>query len=148
MSLPALEADGDLPIGVHPATLSEVMQRFGEVNPKRRVVAARLQRVCRLAWSTAQVARLIVFGSFITAKSVPNDIDIFLLMENSFDVSQTSGEVSLVFDHTAAQSHFGASVFWLRRMAALEGEDAAVEYWQIKRDGGFRGVVDVREVGP
>jgi hypothetical protein len=145
MPLPALDPDGDLPIGVHPAALSEVVQRFGENSPRRRVIAARLERVCRLAWSTNRVARLIVFGSFITAKAEPNDVDVFLLMEDSFDASQTSGEVSIVFDHTAAQAYFGASIFWLRRMAALEGEDAAVEYWQIKRDGGFRGVIDVWE---
>jgi hypothetical protein len=28
-------------------------------------------------------------------------------------------------------------------MAALEGEEAAVEHWQIKRDGKKRGIVEV-----
>jgi hypothetical protein len=31
---------------------------------------------------------------------------------------------------TIAQTQFGASVFWLRRLGCLEGEQAAVEYWQ------------------
>jgi len=34
-------------------------------------------------------------------------------------------------------------VFWLRRLAALEGEQAAVEYWQVKRDGQRKGVVEI-----
>lgn len=37
----------------------------------------------------------------------------------------------------------GASIFWIRRLAALEGEEAAVEYWQLKRDGTKRGIVEV-----
>lgn len=45
--------------------------------------------------------------------------------------------------HLAAETHFGASVFWLRRAAALDGEQAAVEYWQVTRSGGRRGVVEI-----
>ena len=88
-----------------------------------------------MALETGHLGRFIIFGSFITAKHDPGDVDIFLLMEDSFDVSQLSGEVALIFDHTAAQDYEGASIFWIRRLAALEGEDATVEYWQLKRDG-------------
>jgi hypothetical protein len=37
----------------------------------------------------------------------------------------------------------GASIFWIRRLAASEGEEATVAYWQLKRDGGQRGIVEV-----
>jgi hypothetical protein len=47
-----------------------------------------------------------------------------------------------------AQAHFGASVFWLRRLAAWEGEQAAVEYWQVKREGGRRGIVEIIPEAP
>jgi len=84
-----------------------------------------------------------VFGSFITDKAEPNDIDVFLLVEDSFDVSQIRGEARLLFEHTAAQTYFGASVFWLRRLAVLTEEDAAIEDWQIRRDGKRRGIVEM-----
>ncbi|MBI5052957.1 MAG: hypothetical protein HZB52_06780 [Chloroflexi bacterium] len=93
--------------------------------------------------STGHLARFIIFGSFITDKSSPNDADVFLLMENTFDVSQVTGEAAIVFDHPAAQSYFGASIFWVRKLAALGGEDATVAHWQIKRDGNRRGIVEV-----
>ena len=48
-----------------------------------------------------------------------------------------------LFDHLAAQTHFGASVFWLRRFAALFGEQSAVEDWQVKRGGGQRGIIEI-----
>jgi hypothetical protein len=53
------------------------------------------------------------------------------------------GESALMFDHLSAQAHFGCSVFWVRRLAALGGEQAAIEDWQIKRDGTGRGIVEI-----
>ena len=85
-----------------------------------------------------------MFGSFVTAKPEPSDVDVFMLMENTFDVSQLSGEARLLFDHAVAQAYIGASIFWLRRLAALNGEQATIEYWQIKRDGSQRGIVQIR----
>ena len=86
---------------------------------------------------------MIVFGSFVTSKPDPNDVDLFLLMDDTFEVATVVGEARLVFDHAAADAHFGASVFWIRRLAALEGEHAAVEYWQVKRDGQRRGIIEI-----
>ena len=77
---------------------------------------------------------------------MPNDVDIFLLMEDSFDVRQVSPEIRLVFDHAAAQNLLGASVFWIRRAAALGGEEATIAHWQIKRDGGRRGIVEIARI--
>jgi hypothetical protein len=57
------------------------------------------------------VARFIVFGSFVTAKPDPGDVDIFMLMEDSFDSNQVRGETAIIFDHQAAQNVLGASVF-------------------------------------
>jgi hypothetical protein len=110
---------------------------------QRRNVAARLVRVFGLASNTGHVARFIVFGSFITSASAPNDVDIFLLMQDAFEVSQARGELAILFNHRWAQAYFGASIFWLRRLAALDGEQAAVEYWQTTRDGTRRGIVEV-----
>ena len=69
-----------------------------------------------------------MFGSFVTTKPEPGDLDVFLLMEDTFDVSQLLGEVRLLFDHPVADAHFGASVFWMRRLAALGGEQEAIEF--------------------
>jgi len=57
-------------------------------------------------------------------------------------------EAALVFDHSAADAHFGASVFWVPRLATFGGEQAAVEYWQVKRAGGRRGIVEITEEIP
>ena len=141
--LPAYQAGGDLPPGVHRATLHETLGRFGVGSVQRVAIAQRLGRTYALTASTGRLARFVVFGTFVTAKPEPNDVDVFLLMDDAFDVSQVTGETRLLFEHAAAQAHFGASVFWLRRLAALGGEQATVEHWQIRRDGGLRGIVEI-----
>jgi hypothetical protein len=137
-----------LPLGVHRASLREVLDRFGAGSRQRMVVAERLERVYRLAQATGHLARFVVFGSFVTDKLEPHDVDVFLVMDDAFDTSTLSGEAALVFDHSAAAAHFGASVFWVRRLAAFGGEQAAVEYWQVKREGGRRGIVEITEEIP
>jgi hypothetical protein len=91
------------------------------------------------------LARFVVFGSFVTAKGEPNDVDVFMIMDDIFDMGSLDGESRLLFvDHGSAQDHFGASVFWMRRMAAIGGEQAAIEDWQVKRDGTERGIVEIK----
>jgi len=87
----------------------------------------------------------VVFGSFVSAKREPADVDVFLLMEDTFDMGQLTGEARVLFDHAGAQAHFGASVFWLRRLAALGGEEQVIAGWQIKRDGTYRGIIEIVE---
>lgn len=140
---PDFDKNGDLPVGVHQGTLAEVIDHFGTESVQRRLVALRLERIYKLAYTTEQVARFVVFGSFVTAKAEPEDVDVFLLMEDAFESQHVQGEAGIVFDHLAVQNLEGASVFWIRRQAAIDGEQAAVEYWQIKRDKTRRGIVEV-----
>jgi hypothetical protein len=130
---------------VHHASLQEVLNQFGQATIQRKLVGMRLTRVYELAAATGYMKRFIVFGSFVTAKPEPNDVDVFLVMNNTFDLSQATGEARLVFDHPAAQAHFGGSIFWLRQLAALPSEEEAVLGWQVKRDGTRRGIVEVTE---
>ena len=146
--LPPFTDSGDLPVGVHRATLQSVTERFGRGSLQRVAVASRLVRIHDVATNTAQVRRFVVFGSFVTAKPEPADVDVCLMMHDAFNVAQLKGEERLLFDHPAAQAHFGASVFWLRRLAALGGEEEAVAHWQIKRSGERRGIIEIVEEEP
>lgn len=145
MTLPAFDLNGDLPIGIHPATLSELSMRFGQQNRAREVVFGRLERIARIAKRTGHLARMIVYGSFVTTKPEPNDVDVFLIFDETFDSSMCDVETLLLLDHAAADAHFGASVFWLRRPAVYGGEQAAIEFWQTRRDGLMRGIVEIVE---
>jgi hypothetical protein len=128
---------------VHPASLREDLDRFGVGSDRRKALALRLARVHRIAQASRHVARFVIFGSFVTNKVDPNDVDIFLLMADTFDAANLTGDASLLFDHAAAQAHFGTSVFWMRRLAAWPDEHTAIEFWQITRGGGRRGIVEI-----
>jgi hypothetical protein len=143
VALPALTSGGELPLGVHAASVREVLDRFGAGTAQRRTVGLRLDRVYRVARETGRLVRFVVFGSFVTGKAEPNDVDAFLVMADTFDASRLAGDARLLFDHAAAQAHFGASVFWVRRRAAWPDEQATVEFWQMKRDGSRRGIVEI-----
>lgn len=127
MPLPAFNEEGDLPPGVHRATLAEVLERFGQGSVQRCAVSDRLNRLYQLVVSTGKLARFVVFGSFITGKEAPNDVDVVLLMEDTFDLASVTGEAALVFQHLEADAHFGASVFWTCRSGAIGGEQAMME---------------------
>jgi hypothetical protein len=143
MPLPPFTGQGDLPPGLHRATLRAVLERFGSGSPQRMLLGLRLERVYNVARATGHLARCVVFGSFVTAKPFPNDVDVFLLMEDTFDVAHLTGEAQLLFEHPVAQTRFGASVFWLRRLAVLDDEETALLHWQITREGSQRGIIEI-----
>src|SRR6266480_477982 len=114
MALPEFTHGGDLPEGVHEASLEEVMARFGSGSEQRRSVTATLLQVHRLAQSTGKLDRVVLFGSYVTAKLEPNDVDIVLVMRDDFVLGECSVETKVLFDHLKAEERLGASVFWIR----------------------------------
>lgn len=143
MSLPDFSATGDLPPGVHRASLAEAVSRFGADSVRRKLLALRLESIHQIALQTGYLVRFVVFGSFVTEKRDPNDVDVFMIMDDNFDMGSLVGEARLLFDHAGAQDHFGCSVFWLRQLGAFGGEEAAIADWQVKRDGTLRGIVEI-----
>ena len=106
----------------------------------------RLARIHDLAERTGHLARFIVFGSYVTAKEDPNDIDVVLVMDDEFRLEACPQESRALFDHGTAQQQLGASIFWLRPgMLLLEDVGSFVKHWQRTRDGGVRGIVEITE---
>lgn len=144
MPLPPFDNRGDLPAGVHLATLAEVLVRFGHGMPQRQLITARLTRIYELAQRTGKLERFIIFGSYVTAKPGPNDVDIILVMRDDFQEQDYSEDVLPVFNHLRAQRELGASVFWTRPGAVLlETVDNFLAHWQVKRDLTRHGIVEV-----
>jgi hypothetical protein len=144
MPLPAFNEFGDLPEGIHPASLAEVVARFGSGTAQRIAVTGRLHRIHQLAAATGQLDRLMIFGSYVSDVSEPNDIDVILVMRNEFRSEDCPAESAVLFDHARANDDIGASVFWVRPDMLLgEPLEQFLAFWQTKRDGRRRGVVEV-----
>jgi hypothetical protein len=144
MPLPEFNEFGDLPEGIHPASLDEVVDRFGSGSAQRRTVTERLRRVYGLARATGHLDRLLVFGSYVSEVSEPNDVDVVLVMRNDFRSENCPAESSVLFDHARANDELEASVFWVRPDMLLgEPLEQFLAFWQTKRDGRRRGIVEL-----
>ena len=99
MPLPTFDSRGDLPEGVHKAALDEVVARFGHGAPQRQLVTARLRRIYELARATGKLQRFVIFGSYITTKLEPNDVDILIVVGDDFRDQDYDPEVFPMFDH-------------------------------------------------
>ncbi len=94
--------------------MDEVLIQFGDGTPQRQAVTARLKRIFQLASATGKLARLVIFGSYATSKPDPNDVDVVLVMDDSFDLPACDAETRSLFDRLEAKDEFGASIFWIR----------------------------------
>lgn len=81
--IPAFRRDGYLPEGLHLASEAEVTFRFGSATPRRRRLILRLRHWVSLAREVG-VRRLLIDGSFVTAKPEPGDIDAVVLLPVDF----------------------------------------------------------------
>jgi len=81
--IPEFRLDGYLPVGMYFASEAEVTFRFGTSNRHRRRLVIRVRRWIELAREIA-APRLFIDGSFITAKSEPNDVDAVVLLPPDF----------------------------------------------------------------
>ena len=145
MPIPEFTQTGDLPEGVHRATLAEVLARFGSGTTQRQEVTIRLQRIHHLVCDTGKVDRFIIYGSYITAKPEPNDVDIFLVMSEKFDLNDYVGETRALFPHITAHDRFGASIFWVNQSTSFTNIEDLIVGWQTKRDLTRRGIIEVTE---
>jgi hypothetical protein len=76
--LPPFDEFGYLPPGIHRCDIGELTGRFGVGSPEREVEAQELLDF--IEWARrAGIVRLIVNGSYISAKVAPNDVDIVAL---------------------------------------------------------------------
>ena len=143
MPLAMLNEKGELPEGVHPASLDEVIARFGGGTLQRQEVTARLRRIYEPVSATGKLARFIIFGSYVSGKPDPNDVDIFLIMSEEFEVDDYDGETRILFSQLQAQTHFGASIFWVAGGTSFATLDFLIAGWQTKRDKTSRRIVEI-----
>lgn len=143
MAFPEFNENGDLPVGIYKATLQEVLEHFGKGSLQRQLVASRLKKVYFTANGSHQVLRFIVYGSFVSNKTSPNDVDIFMLMKDGFNPDDFTGKTRLIFKHLTTQEYEGASIFWGTKSGIIGEVEAFIEGWQIKRDKTKRGIIEV-----
>ena len=88
--------------------------------------------------------RVAIDEEGIGLKLEPNDVDILIVVGDDFRDQDYDPEVFPMFDHQRAQRELGASIFVVRPTFLLgETVDDFMAHWQITRDRGRRGIVEV-----
>jgi hypothetical protein len=82
-NIPPFRPDGYLPEGVYVCSEAEVIFRFGSSGRRRRRLVLRLRRWIELGRQVG-ARRLLVDGSFVTAKEEPDDIDTVIRLPEDF----------------------------------------------------------------
>ncbi len=141
--LPEFDAYGNLPTGVHLATEEDVFARFATSSARRRWLGERLRAVITTAKATGKLQRLILWGSFVTAKVAPDDLDLLLVMAVDFDMSPVADPLRSLFDYPQARLRFRADVFWTKASMPTDVLTLWLDTYQIGKDFRRRGIVEV-----
>jgi hypothetical protein len=144
MSLPQFNRNGELPDGLYRARLHEILTRFGCGSPQRRRASENLLRVFETAYNSSFLERFFIFGSYVTAAPAPEDVDVLLVLRDSFRAADCDAQGASLFDHERAQKEFGASVFAIRAASIrFLTDEEFLANWGLKPDGKRRGIVEL-----
>jgi predicted nucleotidyltransferase len=75
------------------AALDDLRIRFGTSTPRRQFLFRQLEIVIDQLLITRSVKQLYLFGSFVSGKASPNDVDLLVVMKAGFSTTQLSGKV-------------------------------------------------------
>jgi hypothetical protein len=83
--MPDFTENGLLPAGIYRVTLEVFEKRFAYFahSDRRFRLYEKLRELCQQARQSGVVKRLLVGGSFVTAKAEPNDFDCILVLDAS-----------------------------------------------------------------
>ena len=142
--IPAFEANGNLPPGIHSATWDEIVDRFGGTHWRRQLIAGLRSAVESLQRAGCQTVYLN--GSFVTSKLVPGDYDA-CWEEAGVDPFKLD-PVLLTFDKGRAtqKAKFGGELFPASARASLHG-NIFLDFFQTDKDTGRRKGVIALNIG-
>ena len=96
-----------------------------------------------MAHETGHLRRAFIWGSFVTAKPEPADIDLMLVMSDAFRSEACPPSVRQIFDGEAAERVLGATILWVREDVPVMLLNAFLDQWQIDWNSQRRGIVEV-----
>ena len=141
MPIPAFRSDGYLPEGLHKATEHEVRAVLGRGTSRRRTLMAHVFEWLQLSRAVG-VRRLVLDGSFVTAKPEPQDVDAVCWLPDSFQTLYFRGDPEAVRLYTMLVTRRPAELFGV--FHEEEWEDWISFFSQTRElDGRCKGLVEV-----
>ena len=120
------------------------MDRLASGSARRKWLGERLKEILTLAKSTRKIEHVFVWGSFVTAKESPNDLDILLVMSKDFHLEAVPEESKHLFDYVRARVRFNADIFWSKVSIGERTLSLWLETYQLTKDFRRRSIVEVK----
>ncbi|MFT4924236.1 MAG: hypothetical protein ACI8WB_000314 [Phenylobacterium sp.] len=140
MSIPALQANSELPSGEHLATLDEVAATYGSSSARRKLLMKGLRKAVA-SFELAGVSTIWLNGSFVTDKTEPNDIDGCWAYTSAVNIR----ELDPVFlgSREAMKNKYGLDFFIADIMEADSGLPFP-QFFQVNRNGEPKGIIVIK----
>ncbi len=141
--IPGLTDQGFLPPGVHRTTRDEFKERFVffQQSDRRLRLFEQIENLLDQAVQSGIVERMIIAGSFVTAKPAPNDFDCIIVLDPSI-----VGRSLRPFEYNLVSRRMARRLFGGDVMPALDDSPALqqyLEFFQTTRDGQRMGIVEI-----
>ncbi len=143
MPIPAFRVDGWLPPGHHPATWEEIIIAFGGSEGSRRVRLTQSLLDLRDQLHMLGVpGKLLLDGSYVSAKSEPGDFDVLLIGPDDIQVRKDAdSSLARLLDAEVAEKVRGYSLFYIP--ANSPAAALLMTFWDMSKDGVTKGVIEV-----
>jgi hypothetical protein len=142
--IPEFNKDGNLPEGIYIVDEDAFLKRFGIGSARRKWLGERLRELFALAKSTHKLERIFIWGSFISDKESPNDVDLLLLMSDDFQLEKVSEDCKILFDNVRARVRFHMDIFWSKSSIDTGILQLWLDTYQMTKDFKRRGIVEVK----
>lgn len=137
--IPEFDSRGLLPKGVYRANWQEIVKRFGG-NRRRRQLLRGLKEALDLL-GEAGCHRVYIDGSFVTAKKLPNDIDVCWDIDGVDALSLDSIFFDFADGRAAQRVRFGAEFFPAQAPQRLK---TFLEFFQVDKETGEpKGIIEL-----
>jgi len=129
--IPAFTEQGFLPPGIYQATLDECKERFVvfQQSDRRLRLFVQLEKLLDQAARAGIVKRILIAGSFVSAKPEPNDFDCIVVLDPSI-----VGKLLRPFEYNLVSRQMARRMFGGDIMPALDHSTALQQYLEFFTD--------------
>ena len=131
---------GELPPGIHVATLDEVRARFGN-SPRRLEILDQLSRSASMLHNSTSA--VLLGGSFVSSKAAPGDLDVAVLMREGSTLERLKAILNVAVHPVDVHLYDATTFAEADAKGATLGENM-LELFQHTRTGMPHGVVLLR----
>jgi predicted nucleotidyltransferase len=126
------------------ASLDDLRIRFGTSTPRRQFLFRQLEIVIDQLLITRSVKQIYLFGSFVSGKASPNDVDLLVVMNAGFSTTQLGGKVLELFQHDVCRIRYQADLFWVTEVVGNPRIEDLLEVFSRDREGRAQSVIEVK----